>query len=549
MRLDLSRQGVPEFLCILAFLAVSLSAGPLLAQVTGSATVRGSVVEQFDASGADGKLLVSPETSSVQGYTLTARTALSYARSTTIYNRSLDQDEEPPERTSLVTQFSTVLGVSLAWDVLRLNLDLPVTLGQGFDDGTLIDFVIRRTALGDARVGLSVEAISQDGARPSVALFGKLWAPTGRQSALNSSGRVRYAAGFALSADYPNFGYRAAVSRRQQGDQPLIGSDIAWSLGVFTLLGDFQFGLETWGSSAVDHQKPIFEKETTHNEVLLSAFYNLSGWRFGLAAGSGFGVGVGTPAFRGVATLQIPLLEALRPPHPAPIAQPPLETRVSKTIHLEPAIVPAQQPTAKVAPLSTPVTSPTKTRSKTKTHSKTKTKELANPEPQTDCSRFATGSERPKACAPKVVVSGRQISVRERVRFETGRNTIDSVSYPLLTEVKNALQAHPELARIAVDGHTDNVGALVNNLALSRSRALAVARWLIKAGVDERRIEVRGFGPKRPLTTNDSEADRAKNRRVEFTIIRNDARGQAAWSDGTVTSNIESSVDEAKPKP
>ena len=96
------------------------------------------------------------------------------------------------------------------------------------------------------------------------------------------------------------------------------------------------------------------------------------------------------------------------------------------------------------------------------------------------------------------------------------------------------MKEHPEIARVAVDGHTDSVGTARANLALSRRRAIAVMRWLVAHGVDERRLEARGFGPRRPIADNKTAEGRAKNRRVEFQILKRTDKGEAGWKDGPV---------------
>ena len=67
-----------------------------------------------------------------------------------------------------------------------------------------------------------------------------------------------------------------------------------------------------------------------------------------------------------------------------------------------------------------------------------------------------------------------------------------------------------------IDGHTDDVGSDAYNLKLSEARARAVANWLIADGIDGERLAVRGFGNTRLKAPNDSEANRALNRRIEF---------------------------------
>jgi outer membrane protein OmpA-like peptidoglycan-associated protein len=96
------------------------------------------------------------------------------------------------------------------------------------------------------------------------------------------------------------------------------------------------------------------------------------------------------------------------------------------------------------------------------------------------------------------------------------------------------IQQHPEIARVAIDGHTDDQGNAQANLELSRRRAVSVLRWMSERGVDARRLEARGFGPKRPVADNKTEAGRAKNRRVEFQILRRTPRGEAGWQEGSV---------------
>lgn len=70
-----------------------------------------------------------------------------------------------------------------------------------------------------------------------------------------------------------------------------------------------------------------------------------------------------------------------------------------------------------------------------------------------------------------------------------------------------------------VEGHTDDRGADAANLALSQRRAEAVMKYLVNKGVAQSRLEAAGFGETRPLVKNDTPANQAKNRRVEFVIV------------------------------
>src|SRR5690606_24891399 len=88
----------------------------------------------------------------------------------------------------------------------------------------------------------------------------------------------------------------------------------------------------------------------------------------------------------------------------------------------------------------------------------------------------------------------------------------------VLEAVAKVLSEHPEIKRVRVEGHTDNRGAAALNKRLSAARAASVVGWLTKHGIDKERLTSEGFGPDRPIATNQDEAGRSLNRRVEFHI-------------------------------
>jgi outer membrane protein OmpA-like peptidoglycan-associated protein len=146
----------------------------------------------------------------------------------------------------------------------------------------------------------------------------------------------------------------------------------------------------------------------------------------------------------------------------------------------------------------------------------------------------ASADPKLNGCPTAVVLQGTQIVILQQVNFATARAEIKPSSFPLLQQVAQVIAAHPELARVAVDGHTDNQGLEKNNINLSERRAISVVRWLTDHGIDARRLEARGFGPRRPIADNKSDAGRAKNRRVEFQIRRRTEKGEAGWTDGPI---------------
>jgi OOP family OmpA-OmpF porin len=101
------------------------------------------------------------------------------------------------------------------------------------------------------------------------------------------------------------------------------------------------------------------------------------------------------------------------------------------------------------------------------------------------------------------------------ILFDTNKATIRPESQAIVAQVVDMLKAHPDL-RIAVEGHTDNVGAPAANKALSNQRAKAVMAAIVKQGVAASRLTASGFGQEKPVADNASEGGRARNRRVEL---------------------------------
>ncbi|MDB4946561.1 MAG: Outer rane lipoprotein omp16 precursor [Labilithrix sp.] len=119
---------------------------------------------------------------------------------------------------------------------------------------------------------------------------------------------------------------------------------------------------------------------------------------------------------------------------------------------------------------------------------------------------------------PRVFIKNAQIQILEQPKFDFNKSTIKPDSDSLLTEVAKVMTDHPEIKHVRVEGHTDSVGAADYNKKLSQQRADAVVKWLTAHGVAADRLAAQGIGKERPLVANDTEANRALNRRVEFHI-------------------------------
>jgi len=118
---------------------------------------------------------------------------------------------------------------------------------------------------------------------------------------------------------------------------------------------------------------------------------------------------------------------------------------------------------------------------------------------------------------PIPIVAGR-IDIPESVYFKTDQAILEPRSFPLLDNVATVMANHPDLA-IQVEGHTDSIGSPAYNLDLSQRRAQSVVDYLLAKGIAPARLQPRGFGQTHPITDNGSRHDRAKNRRVVFTVV------------------------------
>ena len=103
------------------------------------------------------------------------------------------------------------------------------------------------------------------------------------------------------------------------------------------------------------------------------------------------------------------------------------------------------------------------------------------------------------------------------IQFATGKATILKASYKILDDIAKTMQDNPTY-KLFIKGHTDNVGKADMNLQLSKDRAESVRKYLIGKGVPEERMHSEGYGDTMPVVPNNSAANKAKNRRVEFEV-------------------------------
>ena len=117
-----------------------------------------------------------------------------------------------------------------------------------------------------------------------------------------------------------------------------------------------------------------------------------------------------------------------------------------------------------------------------------------------------------------VDVSDKRICVFD-MKFQFGSAKLMRSSEQYLDNVVSMMKAFPGM-RITINGHTDNIGSEETNQTLSEKRAQSVFDYLVKHGIDAERMLCHGYGLRYPIDTNDTDAGRARNRRVEIEVTR-----------------------------
>ena len=127
--------------------------------------------------------------------------------------------------------------------------------------------------------------------------------------------------------------------------------------------------------------------------------------------------------------------------------------------------------------------------------------------------------------APKAVIAidqtprGVQIPLPNTVLFQFGKADLnEAAAAPYLDKIAVLLKTKSS-KQIAIEGHTDNVGSLPSNQAISLVRAKSVSAALIARGVPQERLQSEGFAFQRPVVSNSNEEGRAMNRRVDIIIL------------------------------
>jgi outer membrane protein OmpA-like peptidoglycan-associated protein len=120
---------------------------------------------------------------------------------------------------------------------------------------------------------------------------------------------------------------------------------------------------------------------------------------------------------------------------------------------------------------------------------------------------------------------GLLITFESGLLFDFDSDVVRGAARQNLTNFASSLRQYPE-TEVLIVGHTDNVGSATYNQGLSERRAASARNFLVSQGVQANRIRTMGMGLTEPVTSNETEAGRAQNRRVEVAVFASEAHRQ-----------------------
>ncbi len=423
-----------------------------------------------------------------------------------------------PRREVVAHQLVLHVQGSLAlFDRGLVEVDLPASLALsgdarlGSEDASYPEADGPR--LNDVRVGGRFEVVEPDEAVPAVGFGLSVWLPSGDDAGFTSTGSVRFAPSLGVSSDYGPAAWGVSISRRFEPSSgsttrgSVLGSDVEVSAGGLGRVDRFSFGGGVLlGVVTSDSADPFERRAPVRVELLGEARATIGPLAVGLFGGPGLSRSPGTPRFR-LGLDVTAAFDAL-----------PRERDEERRRRADAA---AAEDAAR--------------RAEADLHDALSTQVVVDAPGEEPSAPVPIAEVEPPPAEPAARVEGERITFFSPIEFTTGKADLLPSSEAILREIAKVLSEHPEIARLAVDGHTDGRGAARRNLELSRARALSVERWLVDHGVDARRLEARGFGAKQPIADNATPEGREKNRRVELVILRRTTRGEAGWVDGTLT--------------
>lgn len=119
------------------------------------------------------------------------------------------------------------------------------------------------------------------------------------------------------------------------------------------------------------------------------------------------------------------------------------------------------------------------------------------------------------------VGEGIRVTFGSGILFDVNKADLKAEARANLAKMAETLKEYKD-TELLIEGHTDSTGSDELNQSLSERRAASVKSYLASLGVNNVRMTTKGYGESQPAATNDTEADRQQNRRVEVAIYAND---------------------------
>ncbi len=464
----------------------------------------------------------------------------------------------------------------ILFDRLRLGLNLPLQHYAFGHDATVNGVRVlgpqHEQSVGDLRISADLRLLGKYGEAFTLAAGASVFAPIGQRDSFNGDDTGRFSPHLLAAGDIGMFAYalRAGYMYRPLTEDYLdtrLGSTFTFggAAGVRLFAKKFLVGPEVFGQTVVGNDH-AFEKRATPVEGIMGVHLNIADQiRLNGGAGTFLSAGYGAPAFRGLLGIEwfpginedrdkdgildgddaCPDVPGIKTDDPKTNGCPPpppdrdgdgiadnedacpdvkgVRTDDPKTNGCpsdrdKDGILDSEDACPEVPGIRT---ADPKTNGCPENTDRDKDGILNDVDACPDEPGPKSDDPKTTGC-PRVFIKNSRIEILEQPKFDFNKAVIKKDSDSLLAEVAKVMADHAEIKHVRVEGHTDSVGNAAYNKKLSQQRAQAVVTWLTAHGVEKERLTAEGIGKDRPMVPNDTELNRALNRRVEFHIEAQD---------------------------